>query len=77
MIDEVETRIEDAVGEALEAFWAAVAQKFPEVTTGDFDPMLAGIVYARAEDWVAEWLRMNAADKIADEDKILLEEVGE
>lgn len=75
MIDEVETRIEDAVGEALQAFWAAVVEKFPEITTGDYDPMLEGIMYAEAEEWVAEWLRMNAIEKIADEDKIVVEKV--
>jgi hypothetical protein len=67
MIDEVEARIEDAVGEALQAFWLAVAEKFPEVTTGDYDPMLEGIMYAEAEEWVGEWLRMNAIEKLADE----------
>ena len=31
-------RISDAVIEADEAFWAAIAAAFPEVKSGDFDP---------------------------------------
>lgn len=70
MITEIESRIEDAVGEALEAFWWAIVNKFPEVTTGDYDPMLEGIMYAEAEEWVAAWLRLNARERIAGEDQV-------
>lgn len=76
-IKDIEARIEETVEGALQAFWAAVVEKFPEVTTGDYDPMLEGIMYAEAEEWVAGWLRMNATERIANEDKIFLEEVGD
>ena len=47
------------VDEAEQAFWAVIADKFPEVKTGDFPPD-ATIEYAKAcRLAVDRWLRFN------------------
>ena len=53
-------RIEVAVEEALQAFWTSVAESYPEVTSGDFDPMLEGLMISQASEWVEHWVAMNA-----------------
>jgi hypothetical protein len=52
-------RIEVAAERALEAFWAAVVEEFPEITSGDFDPMLEGAMTAEAEGWITHWFAVN------------------
>lgn len=52
-------RIEVAAEKALEAFWAAVVEEFPEITSGDFDPMLEGVMTSEAEGWVKHWFTVN------------------
>ncbi len=52
-------RIEYAAEKALEAFWAAIVEEFPEITTGDFDPMLEGVMTSEAEGWVTHWFAVN------------------
>lgn len=52
-------KINEAVDAAQEAFWAVVAQKFPEVTTGDFSP-LDTVQFKTACDVAVEmWLTYN------------------
>jgi hypothetical protein len=52
-------RIEMATETALEAFWAAIVEEFPEITSGDFDPMLEGAMTSEAEGWVKHWFTVN------------------
>jgi cytoplasmic iron level regulating protein YaaA (DUF328/UPF0246 family) len=59
MVTDTEARIEEAAGKALEAFWGSIVESFPEATSGDFEPMLQGLMYSQAEDWIAHWLDMN------------------
>ena len=59
MVTEMEARIEEAAGNALEAFWASIVESFPEATSGDFEPMMQGLMYSQAEDWIAHWVAMN------------------
>jgi len=55
-------RVEVAAEKALEAFWAAVVEEFPEITTGDFDPMLEGAMTAEAENWITHWTTVNKTE---------------
>jgi hypothetical protein len=52
-------RIETAVEKGLEAFWAAVVEEFPEVTSGDFDAMEEGFMYSQCATWIEMWLSFN------------------
>lgn len=57
--DLVRARIELATEKALEAFWASIVEEFPEITSGDFDPMLEGSMTSEAEGWVKHWFAVN------------------
>jgi hypothetical protein len=50
-----EARLQLAVAAGRQAFWGAVAQAYPEITTGDFSPE-ATLAWERAtEDAVRSW----------------------
>ena len=55
-----EARSEEAVEEAIEAFWAVIVDKYPEVKSGDFEPMMEGLMYKQAGEWLEHWLYCNA-----------------
>jgi hypothetical protein len=59
MVTDIEARIEKAAGDALEAFWTSVVESFPEIKSGNYDPMFEGLMYSEAEDWIQHWLDMN------------------
>lgn len=52
--DALKDRIKKAVEEADLAFWAKIAQAFPEVKTGDFPPD-ATFAWNRARDEAVYW----------------------
>lgn len=52
-------RTEDAVHDALQAFWGVIAEKFPEVASGDFDMGATFEMHEKAEGWVRSWLFWN------------------
>ena len=56
---QLEARVEEAVDKGLEAFWAAIVEKFPESQSGDFDPMLEGAMYADMSSYLRHWLTLN------------------
>lgn len=56
---QLEARVEEAVDSGLEAFWAAIVEKFPESQSGDFDPMLEGAMYADMTAYLRHWLTLN------------------
>lgn len=49
-------RIDRAIGAGLDAFWAAVARQYPEISTGDvpFDDPIEDAARASIEAWVAD-----------------------
>lgn len=53
------SRINEAVGEAQDAFWAVIAQKFPEVTSGDFSPLDTMNFQTACDVAVEMWLSSN------------------
>jgi hypothetical protein len=54
-----EERIQDAVEEGEEAFWAAVAQVFPEAESGDLDPGTTVQLKQTMERAVRAWVDFN------------------
>jgi hypothetical protein len=51
----------DTAREAAEnAFWAEIAKAYPEIKTGDFDPVQSGKFSDACEDAVCAWLHANA-----------------
>jgi len=54
-----EQRIQEAVGVAEWAFWAAIANNFPEITTGDVTPESAFYQKKLLLSFVREWIENN------------------
>jgi len=54
------SRLADALAAADAAFWAAVAEAYPEATMGDLDPGTTHAFHATAERAVQTWVEMNA-----------------
>ncbi len=52
-----------AAQDALDAFWAAVAKKFPEITSGDCDPGFILQMEAQAADWIDYWYNINTNEE--------------
>lgn len=52
-------RIHEAMGDAVDAFWDAVVAKFPEVETGDLDPLATHQFEHMCEEVVKLWLQYN------------------
>lgn len=53
-------RLEDALEEADNQFWAAIANRFPEAKTGDYPPDLTFTRDQHNKESVLWWLRFNA-----------------
>ena len=59
MNKELEKRIEDAVQDAEFEFWAEIAKKFPEATSGDLDPFTVCKMFLANVDVVKQWVTYN------------------
>ncbi len=57
-----EQRMEDAKVAANDAFWAKVAEAFPETTTGDFPPDAAFVWNSTMEYAIKIWVELNAPE---------------
>jgi len=55
----MESKIRSAVDEAEQAFWAVIASNFPEIKTGDLDPLTAFKLAQTMSDTVKIWLDTN------------------
>lgn len=55
-------RFEDTLIAAEEAFWQSVAESYPEIQTGDFDPASVYTFRAAIRDAVNSWLQINGAN---------------
>jgi hypothetical protein len=54
-----EDRVQQALERAGEAFWTAFAREFPEVTTGDLDPLSTVAFDDAVERAARAWLDAN------------------
>ena len=54
------TRVDIAVNEGAERFWQAVAETFPEVTSGDFTPADTARLETALREAVEQWLFYNS-----------------
>jgi hypothetical protein len=54
-----DARVKSALQSAEDAFWAAVAQEFPEATSGDLDPGMAVSLKQTMERAIRAWLDYN------------------
>lgn len=45
---------------AQEAFWAVVAREYPDVKSGDLDPMQTHLFDQACKDMVESWVRLNS-----------------
>jgi hypothetical protein len=59
MTNELIARIEQTRKLAEDAFWAVVAEKFPEATAGDFDPLASFAMENRMREWITSWVEGN------------------
>ncbi len=59
MTDELNKRIDEARQLAEDAFWAVVAEKFPEAKSGDFDPMATFNMETSMRNWIKLWVEWN------------------
>lgn len=55
----IDTRMAEAINEAREAFWAAIAAAYPEIKTGDFPPDAAEAFDNAMADAVTVWVEAN------------------
>ena len=53
-------KIESVAEEAQLAFWAVVADNFPECKSGDLDPMFSSLFSISCTDVVEEWVKTNS-----------------
>ena len=56
-------RIEKAVRDADDAFWGVIAEKFPEIKTGDLSPDAVFTLRLAQEKAVKRWLTSNTEDE--------------
>jgi len=59
---EIEARIEKAVDAGIISFWERVVEEFPDVKSGEYDPMYEGVMWAQATEWIEHWLSLNGKD---------------
>ena len=59
VIEDLDTRIKDAIARADDAFWAEIAKAFPEVKTGDFPPDLTVDRWNNNFVDIACWVALN------------------
>lgn len=55
-------RIREATEGAMEAFWAVIARKFPEASTGDLDPAASTAFDDAVDNVVWAWVEANVPD---------------
>jgi hypothetical protein len=60
------TKIHLLAQEALDAFWQAVASRFPDATGGDLSPRRALQLKLAAEDAIEEWIANNVPPRPKD-----------
>ena len=65
VIRDMDARVSKATEVALDAFWRVVAARFPEVSTGDLDPMTAARVEHAMRAAVDVWVWCNRPTKKA------------
>ena len=68
MAPTVTQRISDVADEAMTAFWAVVAERFPEAKTGDFSPTAQFAFEYSCEMAIRKWLYSNAESLMAFEE---------
>ena len=56
-------RIRKATELGLESFWGVVAARFPEIKTGDLDPIMVVHSEAAMREAVQQWVQLNADSK--------------
>lgn len=59
MAEVTDERIRSAVRKGEDAFWAAVAEAFPEATSGDLDPGMAVTLEQTMERAIRAWVDYN------------------
>lgn len=67
MAEVSEQRIEQVVRGGEDAFWAAVAEQFPEAESGDLAPDAAYALTRAMERAVRAWIDANVGDREAGE----------
>jgi len=55
----MEPDLEEIRRKAIQAFWASVADSFPEIKTGDLSPMVVQSFDNYADELVDAWLESN------------------
>jgi hypothetical protein len=63
VIRDMDERVSKATEVALDAFWRVVASRFPEVSTGDLDPMTSMRVEHAMRSAVDVWVWCNRPTK--------------
>ena len=58
-MDRAELKIRTAVNEAEETFWATIASYFPEITTGDLNPLTSYSQLEKMTETVKIWHEAN------------------
>ena len=56
-------KINDAVENAQMAFWAAIAESYPEIKSGDFMPAQQFAFFDACKKAVSHWLEMNSEEE--------------
>jgi hypothetical protein len=56
-------RVEKITQEAIDAFWAKVAELVPEAQSGDLDPITVNRFEGAANSAVRAWINYNATDE--------------
>lgn len=62
-MSDLHIRIMEAVQDGEDAFWAKIAEHFPEVKTGDIDPLVAGELYNKLLATVIHWYEINRKEE--------------
>lgn len=63
MTTSIEDRISNAVSEAEDAFWQAIARAFPEAKSGDLDPLTVVSLQNHMTDAAKKWVESNASSQ--------------
>lgn len=64
-------RIEQAVEAELHVFWKRIAKRFPEIMTGDIDPMVDHHLTQTVESAVGHWYDVNEKDALHRIEKVV------
>jgi hypothetical protein len=59
-MDRTALKIRTAVNQAEEAFWATISEFFPEITTGDLDPLTSYSLLEEMKKAVTIWHEANS-----------------